>query len=67
MGKHYTKVEYFSKYSLFTVIYLLLDQKLNHNNQSGQKTNMKNVYKLLSMICTFMQNLEVSLIMNFCN
>jgi hypothetical protein len=25
MRRHYTKVEYFSKYSLFTAIYLLLD------------------------------------------
>jgi hypothetical protein len=32
MRKHYTKFEYFSKYILFIIIYLLLDQKLNHNN-----------------------------------
>jgi hypothetical protein len=30
--KHYTKVEYFPKHILFITIYLLLNEKLNHNN-----------------------------------
>jgi hypothetical protein len=29
--KHPTKDDYFSKYILFTIIYLLQEQKLNHN------------------------------------
>jgi hypothetical protein len=29
--KHTTKDDYFSKYILFTIIYLLQVQKLNHN------------------------------------
>jgi hypothetical protein len=40
--EYYTKVEYFSKHNLFITIYLLLDQKLNHNNNSMQEINMRN-------------------------
>jgi hypothetical protein len=40
--KHYTKNEYFSRHIIFTTIYLLLDQKLNHNKYSGQEINMIN-------------------------
>jgi hypothetical protein len=29
--KHYTKNEYFSMHILFTILYLLEKQKLNHN------------------------------------
>jgi hypothetical protein len=29
--KHTTKDDYFSKYIIFTIIYLLQEQKLNHN------------------------------------
>jgi hypothetical protein len=30
--KHYTKNTYFSKHILFSTIYLLQEQKLNHTN-----------------------------------
>jgi hypothetical protein len=42
MRKHYTKDEYFSKHFLFITIYLLLDQKSNHNNHYVQEINMSN-------------------------
>jgi hypothetical protein len=34
MRKHHTKVEYFSKLILFIAIYLILDYKLIHTNNS---------------------------------
>jgi hypothetical protein len=40
--KHSTKNEYLSRHILFTKIYLLQEQKLNHNNYSKQKINMRN-------------------------
>jgi hypothetical protein len=36
----YTKDDYFSTNMLFTTIYLLQEQKLNHNNYFEQKINM---------------------------
>jgi hypothetical protein len=42
MRRHYTKVEYFFKHFLFITIYLLLDQKSNHNNHYVQEINMSN-------------------------
>jgi hypothetical protein len=32
--KHYTKNDYFSRHTLFSTIYLLQEQKLNHRNYS---------------------------------
>jgi hypothetical protein len=43
--KHPTKIEYFSKYILFTTIYLLKKQKLNPNKYSEQEINMSNFVK----------------------
>jgi hypothetical protein len=40
MMKHYTKVDYFSKPILFITIYLLLNYKLIHNNNSMHGINM---------------------------
>jgi hypothetical protein len=40
--KYYTKNEYFHKHILFTIIYLLQEQKLNHINYSEQEINMDN-------------------------
>jgi hypothetical protein len=40
--KHPTKSEKKSKHVLFSSIFLLLAQKLNHRNYSKQKLNMKN-------------------------
>jgi hypothetical protein len=42
MRKHYSKVEYFSKPILFITIYLLLNKKLIHNNNTMQGINMIN-------------------------
>jgi hypothetical protein len=42
MRKHHTKVEYFSKLILFISIYLPLDLKLIHNNNSMQEIIMSN-------------------------
>jgi hypothetical protein len=42
MRKHHTKVEYFSKLILFISIYLPLDSKLIHNNNSMQEIIMSN-------------------------
>jgi hypothetical protein len=36
------KVEYFSKYILFTTIYLLQEEKINHINCSGQEIDIRN-------------------------
>jgi hypothetical protein len=38
--KHPTKDEYFPMHILFTTIYLLQEQKLNHRNYSEWETNM---------------------------
>jgi hypothetical protein len=38
----YTKNYYFSIHNLFTIIYLLQEQELNHKNYSEQKLNMSN-------------------------
>jgi hypothetical protein len=38
--KHSTKDEYFYHHIQFPTIYLLQEQRLNHNNYSGQKINM---------------------------
>jgi hypothetical protein len=38
--KQSTKTEYFSKHILFTIIYVLQKQKLNHRNYSEQNINM---------------------------
>jgi hypothetical protein len=38
--KHYTNNEYFPKHMVFTMIYLLQEQKLNPRNYSEQKINM---------------------------
>jgi hypothetical protein len=40
--KHPTKNEYFPKHILFTTIYLLPEQKLNHRNYSKKEINMEN-------------------------
>jgi hypothetical protein len=40
--KHYTRKEYFPKPILFTIIYLLQKEKLNHRNYSSQKINISN-------------------------
>jgi hypothetical protein len=40
--KHYTKNEYFPKHILLTIIYLMQEQKLNHNKYSVQEINMSN-------------------------
>jgi hypothetical protein len=40
--KHPTKNEYFSMHILFTTIYLLQTQKLNHRNYSEQEISMGN-------------------------
>jgi hypothetical protein len=40
--KHSTKNEYFPMHILFTTIYLLQEQKLNHRNYSVQEINMIN-------------------------
>jgi hypothetical protein len=40
--KHPTKDEYFPMHILFTTIYLLREQKLNHRNYSEWETNMDN-------------------------
>jgi hypothetical protein len=37
-----TKNDYFTKNIIFTTIYLLQDQKLNHRNYSRQKINISN-------------------------
>jgi succinate dehydrogenase hydrophobic anchor subunit len=42
MRKHHTKVEYFSKLILFIAIYLILDYKLIHTNNSMQGVIMDN-------------------------
>ncbi len=39
---HPTKNEYFPMHILFTLIYLLQEQKLNHKNYSEQELNMGN-------------------------
>jgi hypothetical protein len=38
--KHPTKIEHCSKHNLFSTIYLLKEQTLNHRNYSKQKINM---------------------------
>jgi hypothetical protein len=40
--KHSTKNEHLSKHILFTIIYLLHEQKLNYNNYFEQEINMRN-------------------------
>jgi hypothetical protein len=40
--KHYTKNDYFSRHTLFSIIYLLQEQKLNPKNYSVQELNMGN-------------------------
>jgi hypothetical protein len=40
--KHPTKNEYFPMHILFTTIYLLQEQRLNHMNYYMQKINMRN-------------------------
>jgi hypothetical protein len=40
---HPTKNEYFPMHILFTLIYLLQEQKLNHKNYSEQELNMGNL------------------------
>jgi hypothetical protein len=40
--KHTTKSEHLSRHILFTTIYLLQEQKLNHRNYSKQKIIMSN-------------------------
>jgi hypothetical protein len=40
--KHSTKNEHLSRHILFTKIYLLKKQKLNHINYSEQEINMRN-------------------------
>jgi hypothetical protein len=40
--KYYTKNKYYPKHVLFTTIYLLQEQKLNHRNYSEHKINMIN-------------------------
>jgi hypothetical protein len=40
--KHPTKDEYFPMHILFTTIYLLQEQNLNHRNYSEWETNMDN-------------------------
>jgi hypothetical protein len=42
ISKHYTKNEYFSKHILFTIIYLMQEQKLKPNKYSERKINMSN-------------------------
>jgi hypothetical protein len=42
LRKHPTKNEYFCMHILFTTIYLLYKQKLNHENYSAQELNMGN-------------------------
>jgi hypothetical protein len=39
--KHPTKKEYFPNYIIFSKIYLLQEQKLNHRNYSEQELNMR--------------------------
>jgi hypothetical protein len=38
--KHSTKKEYFPKHILFTIIYLLQEQELNHRNYFEPEINM---------------------------
>jgi hypothetical protein len=38
----YTRNEHFPKHILFSTIYLLQEQKLNHRNYSEQELNMSN-------------------------
>jgi hypothetical protein len=45
-----TKNDYFTKHIIFTTIYLLQDQKLNHRNYSRQKINRSNFYRIMTMI-----------------
>jgi hypothetical protein len=40
--RHPTKINYFSKYILFTTIYLLQEQNLNHRKYSEQEINLSN-------------------------
>jgi hypothetical protein len=40
--KHPTKIEHFSMHNLFSTIYLLQDQKLNHRSYSDQELNTGN-------------------------
>jgi hypothetical protein len=40
--KHPTKNEYFPKHILFSTIYLMQEQKLNHNKYFEQDINMRN-------------------------
>jgi hypothetical protein len=40
--KYFTKNEYFPMHILFTTIYLLQEQKLNHRNYSEQEINVSN-------------------------
>jgi hypothetical protein len=40
--KHPTKNEYFSRHIIFTIIYLLQEQKLNPRIYSEQELNMSN-------------------------
>jgi hypothetical protein len=42
MRTHDIKVEYFSKYVLFTIIYLLHEEKINHINCFGPEINIRN-------------------------
>jgi hypothetical protein len=45
ISNHPTKNEYFLMHILFTIIYLLHKQKLNHENYSAQELNMENFGK----------------------
>jgi hypothetical protein len=43
--KHHTKNEYFPMHIIFTTIYLLHEQKLNHNNYSEQENKYDQFFK----------------------
>jgi hypothetical protein len=38
--KHYTKNDYFSRHTLFSIIYLLQEHELNHRNSFKEEINM---------------------------
>jgi hypothetical protein len=58
--KHHTKNEYFSIHIIFTIIYSLQEQKLNHNKYSKQELNMSNFSETTELYFIFYEfwNLE---------
>jgi hypothetical protein len=54
-----TQNECFCMHILFTTIYLLHKQKLNHGNYSEQELNIGILYKIMSMMCTCIQSFRM--------